>query len=77
MPTLLKSMFVAHPESVGESYSQHFGVAAGFGLALIGAGLAALIHGLVPGLFEKTASTTIRRLHARIAARDGVAPSQH
>ena len=70
MPALLKSMFVAHPESVGESYGQHFGVAFGFALALFGAGLAALIHAFIPALFEKTASTAIRRLHARIAARD-------
>lgn len=70
MPALLKAMFVDHPGSVGESYRQHFGVAFGFALALLGAGFAALIHAVIPCLFEKTASTTIRRLNARIAARD-------
>jgi hypothetical protein len=70
MPPILKSMFVDHPESVGESYWQHFGVAFGFALTLIGAGLAALVHALVPGLCKTTASSTIRRLHGRITARD-------
>ena len=69
MPALLKSMFVAHPESVGESYGQHFGVAFGFALALFGAGLAALIHAFIPALFEKTASTLPRGLIEQVHRR--------
>jgi Family of unknown function (DUF6356) len=70
MPPFLKSMFVDHPESVGESYGQHFAVALGFAFALLVAGFAALIHVLIPGLCKTTASSTIRQLHSRIAARD-------
>ena len=32
-------------------------------------GLAALVHGVVPALFERTGSRVVRRLHDRMAAR--------
>jgi hypothetical protein len=28
-----------------------------------------MVHGLVPGLFERTASTMVRKLHAQLPAR--------
>ena len=62
-------LFFEHPQSVDESYVEHFKVASGFGVSLIGAGLAALIHAFVPCLFQSTASREIRRLHARIEGR--------
>lgn len=48
-------------------------VAAGFGLALIGAGMACLLHGLLPFLFVRTGSETVRRLHQRMVQRRGPA----
>ena len=36
---------------------------------MIAGGLAALVHGVVPQLFERTASQAVRRLHDRMAAR--------
>jgi hypothetical protein len=35
----------------------------GFAFRLIGAGAACLVHGLVPSLFERTGSRTIKALH--------------
>jgi hypothetical protein len=61
--------FTAHPASVGESYVGHLRQAAGFGLRMIGAGLACLIHGLFPFLCMTTGSDAMSRLHAEMAAR--------
>lgn len=58
--------FTDHPASVGESYWQHFGVAAGFGVSMIAGGLACLIHAVLPFLFLRTGSSTITRLHQRM-----------
>lgn len=61
--------FNRHPTAVGESYAQHMVQAAAFGLAMVVAGLACLIHAIFPFWFEKTASDCIKRLHARMSAR--------
>ena len=55
--------FLDHPRSLGESYWQHHKRALGFGTAMIAGGIACVIHALVPALFERTASTTVLRLH--------------
>jgi hypothetical protein len=58
--------FTKHPASVGESYFEHMGSAFGFGLRMLGAGLACMIHGILPFLFVKTGSTTVAALHSRM-----------
>ena len=62
-------LFLAHPNSVGESYFQHQRVALSFALPLLGAGLAAAIHALVPALCERTAGDIIRALHDSLERR--------
>jgi len=64
-------LFTEHPASVGETYGEHWRFATGTGLTLIGAGLACLVHGLVPFLFTTTGSRIVRSLAARLA---GVQP---
>jgi hypothetical protein len=59
-------LFLDHPRSVGESYLEHQRRAFGFALALLAAALACLVHALVPGLFVRTGSESIRRLHDRM-----------
>ena len=71
---MLKS-FTSHPEAVGETYGEHMGVAWSFGFTLIGAGLACLIHGLLPFAFERTGSNAVRRLNERLGRRCAVADS--
>ncbi len=61
--------FTEHPHSVGESYGAHARVAAGFGAAMVLAGLACLVHAVFPFLFARTGSSAIRRLNAKIEAR--------
>ncbi|MDH4022757.1 MAG: DUF6356 family protein [Gammaproteobacteria bacterium] len=60
------SLFTEHPASVGETYGQHLVSAAGFSVRMIGAGIACLIHALLPFLFVRTGSNTIARLHDRM-----------
>jgi hypothetical protein len=58
-----KKMFTAHPQSVGETYSEHLATACAFGARMIAAGRACMLHGFFPVLFVKTGSTTVRHLH--------------
>jgi hypothetical protein len=69
MATALQRWFVDHPQSVGESYAEHFGVATRFGLTMVAGGLACFIHALVPALFVRTGSTSIKRLYSEMVAR--------
>jgi hypothetical protein len=62
---MLGRLFLDHPRSVDESYLQHAAFAGRFSLALFGAGLAALVHAVLPFCFERTASRAVARLHAR------------
>ena len=63
---MLSKLFTDHPSSVGETYWQHMGMAFSFAVAMIGAGLACLLHGIFPFLFVKTGSRTITQLHDRM-----------
>jgi hypothetical protein len=60
--------FTDHPASVGETYAEHLRAASGFGFAMIGGGIACLVHGLLPFLFTTVGSRTIGVLHDRMIA---------
>ena len=62
----LLEYFRKHPASVGETYVEHFGVAASFGFSLTKAGLACLIHAVLPFLFTTYGRSTIADLHRRM-----------
>jgi hypothetical protein len=59
-------LFLLHPRSLGESYWEHQRHALEFGTLMIAAGIACVIHALVPALFVRTASQTISHLHDRL-----------
>jgi hypothetical protein len=61
-----------HLESVEESYVQHFRFAVGTGIRLIGAGIAAIVHGCCPAFFETTSSRTIFKLNDEMTSRSKV-----
>nr|WP_315462529.1 DUF6356 family protein [uncultured Sphingomonas sp.] len=63
---MLDRLFLAHPRTVQESYGEHLVVASSFGLTMIAAGMACMVHALVPGLFERTGSRAIQHLHDRM-----------
>ena len=66
---MFRRLFLSHPQQVGESYFQHQRVALSFAVPLLGAGLAAALHAVVPGLCEQTAGDIVRKLHARLEQR--------
>jgi hypothetical protein len=69
MRTTLDRLFIAHPRAVNEHYLTHASVALRFALLLLRAGLAALVHAVIPSLFETTASAIIKKLHAEMMTR--------
>jgi hypothetical protein len=72
---MLHRWFLAHPRSVEESYLGHQRAAWRFSASLLKAALACFIHGLVPALFESTASRSVAELHKRMVYhRHGVRP---
>ena len=52
-----------HLKSVNESYVEHMIVAFKVGSKMITGGLMALIHGLIPAVFERNASDGIKELY--------------
>ncbi len=65
----IATLFTAHPASVDESFGEHFLFALKFSALLFAAAGAALVHALLPFLFEKTASKIVAKLHARTHSR--------
>lgn len=62
---MIARLFLDHPSSVDESYAEHARFAGAVSLKLFGAAFAALVHAVIPCMFEKTASRTVAELHAR------------
>lgn len=66
---MINRIFLDHPAKVDETFLEHMAFAGSFAAKLFAAGAAALIHAIIPCLFETTASRIIDDLHARIHAR--------
>lgn len=62
---MIRRIFIDHPQSVDESYFEHMAFAGRFSMTLFAAGMAALVHAIIPCLFEKTASRLIAQMYAR------------
>lgn len=60
---LFEHIFLEHPRSFGEGYWEHQRHALEIGSSMIAGGVACMIHALVPVLFKRTGSKTIRRLY--------------
>ena len=56
---MAERLFLEHPRSLGMSWAGHGAGAVAIGARLVGAGLACMIHALVPGVFTQTAGKTI------------------
>ncbi|MEM1380977.1 MAG: DUF6356 family protein [Pseudomonadota bacterium] len=59
-------IFTEHPQSVGETYTEHMGVALSFSGALLKAGFCCVVHAFLPFLFVTTGRDTISELHRRM-----------
>lgn len=68
--------FTAHPHAVGESYSQHFGVAMSYSWRMFKASFCAFTHAFLPFAFEKTASTMVRQMVSDMDRRIPVKPAE-
>lgn len=62
-------LFTKHPQSVGETYCEHFTYAAKTGTKLIVCGCAAVIHAIFPFLCETFASDRIPALAKSLETR--------
>ena len=62
-------LFTDHPRSLGMSWASHGMGAVGIAVRLIGAGLACLVHALVPAWFTETAGRTVTAMHEDMARR--------
>ena len=67
---VLDRLLFEHPRSLDMSWATHGAGAVKVGLQLIGAGCAALVHAVIPGLFGETASRTVIRIHDHIQKLD-------
>jgi hypothetical protein len=67
--SLFRSLFIEHPASVDETYAQHFFSALSFGTKMVFAGIACMVHGLLPAVFVTRGSDTISALHERMVVK--------
>jgi hypothetical protein len=66
---VVSRLFVHHPRSLGMTWAGHGAGAVKIGAKLIGAGCAAMVHAVVPGLFTETAGKTVTRIYDHIQSR--------
>jgi hypothetical protein len=66
---MLAQLFQDHPRSLGMSWWEHGAGAAVIGARMVGAGLACMIHAIVPALFTETAGKTVMSLHDHMVKR--------
>ncbi len=71
-----KTAMTAHPHAVGESYFEHMGAALRYAGTFAFCAFAALVHAFLPFLFEKTASTIVKKMVADMNARHGAPQGQ-
>ncbi len=69
MPKLVDNLFTEHPRSLGMSWAGHAAGAVKIGGQLIGAGLACMVHAIVPGWFTETAGRTITGMYDHMMRR--------
>jgi hypothetical protein len=70
----LDRLFAEHPREIGETYSEHASHAGYIGTRMLLAGLACLVHAVVPGLFIRTASNTVDGIIELMAKRTAHSP---
>lgn len=60
---IVDRLFLEHPRSLGMSWAGHGVGAVKIGAELVGAGLACLVHAVVPGWFTQTAGKTVTNMY--------------
>jgi hypothetical protein len=65
----LKKLFTDHPNEMGESYIDHLFCASIYGVRMVLAGFAAIIHSIFPFLFQTTASDLAKEITGDVRTR--------
>ena len=65
----MRNIFNHHPNSVGETYFQHFCKAFGFGFSLMLIAFRAFIHAILPFCFEYSVREKISKLNDELQSR--------
>jgi hypothetical protein len=68
-------LFFEHPRSLGMTWTRHGIGAVAIGARLVGAGLACLVHAVVPGFFTQTAGKTVTEMYDHMASRKAGSPN--
>ena len=63
------NLFTKHPESIGETYLEHLYFALRTGFKLMLGGMACMIHGIFPFMFQTTGSTVAKKMLADVERR--------
>jgi hypothetical protein len=66
-------LFTDHPATVGETYCGHLLRASSFGLRMLWAGSACLIHAVLPFVFVRNGSQMIAELYVEMTSRSASA----
>ena len=66
---MLAQLFQDHPKSLGMSWAEHGAGAIVIGARMVGAGVACMVHAVVPALFTETAGKTVVSLHDHMVKR--------
>jgi hypothetical protein len=66
---MLGRLFQDHPKMLGMSWAEHGAGAVVIGARMVGAGLACIVHAVVPGIFTETAGRTVISLHDHMMKR--------
>jgi len=65
----VKKYFIKHPNSVDETYLQHWFFAIKTGFSMMTAGFACIIHGFFPFVFINTGSRQVYKLAEKFSKR--------
>ena len=65
----MKNFFTNHPNSIGETYFQHFLKSMSFGIKLIFIGFCAFIHDVLPWCYENSVSDYVYKLNQTLQNR--------
>tara|TARA_B100001250_G_scaffold384557_1_gene379479 strand:+ start:263 stop:490 length:228 start_codon:yes stop_codon:yes gene_type:complete len=65
----LSKIFTHHPQSNGETYFQHMRCASYYGFRMIISGAAAIVHAILPFLFETAASDCAKMVNEEVKRR--------
>jgi hypothetical protein len=65
----MKNIFTEHPNSIGETYLQHFFFASKFGFGMVIGGTACLLHAIFPFVFKTTGSDFLLKMTHDFIAR--------